>query len=64
MTHLPLLAFGFGPTEILIVAAVSLLLFGNRLPEAMRGLGRGYKEFRDGVQEAGVQEIEQDQGAK
>ena len=59
MNFAPLVAFGFGPTEILIVVAISLLLFGQRLPEAMRGLGRGYKEFRDGIQEA-----EHDPGAK
>lgn len=39
--------FGLGPTELIIVAAVALLLFGSRLPTMLRGLGRGIKEFRD-----------------
>ncbi len=45
--------FGFfspGPTEMLIVAAIALLLFGNRLPSVMRLLGRGIVEFKKGVQ--------------
>ena len=44
-----LLAFTFGPTEIMIVAAVGLLLFGNRLPSVMRSMGRGVSEFRDAL---------------
>ena len=41
-----------GHWEILIVAAVALLLFGHRLPSVMRSLGRGVVEFKRGV--AGV----------
>jgi sec-independent protein translocase protein TatA len=41
--------FGMGTTELMIVAVIALLLFGNRLPQAMRGLGLGMKEFRDGM---------------
>lgn len=38
------------PTEILIIAAVVLLLFGGKkIPELMRGLGRGLGSFRAGV---------------
>ena len=37
---------------ILILIVVVLLLFGGRkIPELMRGLGRGVKEFKDGVAE-------------
>ncbi len=37
----------FGTMEILIVAAIVLLLFGGRkIPEVMRGLGKGVREFR------------------
>ncbi len=37
-----------GPTEIIIIAIIVLLLFGGRkIPELMRGLGRGMKEFKD-----------------
>lgn len=42
--------FGIGPTEMLVVCVVGLLLFGSRVPEAMRGMGRGIKEFKNGVQ--------------
>ena len=35
-----------GPTQSLI-ALVILLLFGGRIPELMRGLGQGMKEFKD-----------------
>jgi sec-independent protein translocase protein TatA len=40
---------GFGPMEMMIVGVVALLLFGNRVPETMRSLGRGFREFRDGL---------------
>jgi sec-independent protein translocase protein TatA len=39
-----------GPNQMIIVLVVVLLLFGGRkIPELMRGLGRGVKEFKDGV---------------
>ena len=39
-----------GTTEIIIIALVVLLLFGGtQIPKLMRGLGRGVKEFKDGV---------------
>jgi sec-independent protein translocase protein TatA len=38
-----------GWTEILLIAFVVLLLFGGKkIPELMRGLGRGVREFKDG----------------
>ena len=42
--------FGLGPTELLIVGAIVLLLFGSRLPKVMRSLGEGIVEFKRGVQ--------------
>lgn len=37
-----------GPPEIIIIAIIVLLLFGGRkIPELMRGLGKGMKEFKD-----------------
>lgn len=39
-----------GPFEMMIIAAIVLLLFGNRLPSTMRSLGRGIVEFKKGVQ--------------
>jgi sec-independent protein translocase protein TatA len=45
-----LLAFmGLGPTELVILGIIVLLLFGNRLPSVMRSLGRGVVEFKKGV---------------
>ncbi|HHJ10326.1 MAG TPA: twin-arginine translocase TatA/TatE family subunit [Bacteroidetes bacterium] len=41
------LAGWFGPTEIVLIVLVLLLLFGGRkIPELMRGLGQGMKEFK------------------
>ena len=39
-----------GHLELLIVAFIILLLFGNRLPTLMRSLGRGVVEFKQGLQ--------------
>jgi sec-independent protein translocase protein TatA len=37
-----------GVTEILLILGIILLLFGGKkIPELMRGLGRGMKEFKD-----------------
>ena len=37
-----------GPLQIILIALVVLLLFGGRkIPELMRGLGQGMKEFKD-----------------
>ena len=39
-----------GTTEIILIVALVLLLFGGRkIPELMRGLGKGVKSFKDGV---------------
>ncbi len=38
-----------GHFELLIVAFIILLLFGNRLPSLMRSLGRGVVEFKAGL---------------
>ncbi len=46
-----LLLFGtIGFTEILLIALVVLLFFGGKkIPELMKGLGKGVKSFKDGV---------------
>lgn len=46
-----LLGFGSHPVELLIVVAVALLLFGKRLPDLMRSLGKSITEFKKGVNE-------------
>ncbi|HEY1038902.1 MAG TPA: twin-arginine translocase TatA/TatE family subunit [Bacteroidia bacterium] len=39
---------GMGATELTIVVIVILLMFGGKkIPELMRGLGKGMKEFKD-----------------
>lgn len=41
-----------GTTELLLISGMALLLFGGKkLPEMMRGLGKGVKEFKKGVYE-------------
>lgn len=45
-----LLLLGIGTQEILFIALVVLLLFGGKkIPELMKGLGKGVKSFKDGV---------------
>lgn len=40
----------FGMPEILVIALVVLLLFGGRkIPQLMKGLGKGVKSFKDGM---------------
>ncbi|MBO4811223.1 MAG: twin-arginine translocase TatA/TatE family subunit [Prevotella sp.] len=47
-----LLLFGLGGQEILLIALVVLLLFGGaKIPELMKGLGKGVKSFKDGMKE-------------
>lgn len=41
-----------GTPEILLIAAIVLLLFGGKkIPELMRGLGKGVKSFKDGMKD-------------
>ena len=41
-----------GPTEILLILAIVLLLFGGKkIPELMKGIGKGVKSFKDGIKE-------------
>lgn len=48
MAHLFLF---IGTTELLLIGGMALLLFGGKkLPEMMRGLGQGVKEFKQGMQ--------------
>lgn len=43
-----ILLFGLGTGEIIAIIVVILLLFGGRkIPELMRGLGKGVKEFKN-----------------
>jgi len=47
-----LLFLGIGVQEILLIALTVLLFFGGKkIPELMRGLGKGVKSFKDGMNE-------------
>jgi sec-independent protein translocase protein TatA len=43
--------FGLGPTEMIIVAVIAVLLFGSRLPSVMRSLGKSVTEFQRGLRD-------------
>ena len=46
---------GLGMGEILIIALVVLLLFGGKkIPELMKGLGKGVRSFKEGLNDAGT----------
>jgi sec-independent protein translocase protein TatA len=56
--------FGLGFQEILVIALIILLLFGGKkIPELMRGLGKGVKSFKEGMNEVTdlKREVEQDE---
>lgn len=56
---LDLVAMGLSPTQWLIVILIVLLLFGgSRIPEMMKGLGSGIKEFKKGLQEGEDEETD------
>jgi len=45
----PTILAGLGAPEIILIVLALLLLFGGKkIPELMRGLGKGMKEFKDG----------------
>ena len=42
--------FGIGTQEILVIALVVLLFFGGKkIPELMKGLGKGVHSFKEGM---------------
>lgn len=42
--------FGIGMSEVLLIALVVLLFFGGaKIPELMKGLGKGVRSFKDGM---------------
>ena len=46
-----------GPWQIALIVAVVLLMFGGKkIPQLMRGMGSGIKEFKDGMKEGETKE--------
>jgi len=70
MNRLATMAFlsggGIGWQELAVVLVVMLLVFGNRVPEIMRSLGKGLNQFKRGLREAEDEikrEIDSDHGS-
>ena len=50
MTTLFLILGIVGPTEIILIVVIVLLLFGGKkIPELMKGIGQGAREFKKGI---------------
>lgn len=57
-----LLFMGIGGQELIFIALIVLLLFGGRkIPELMKGLGKGIKSFKDGMNGMGDESKPEDQ---
>lgn len=57
-----MLLFSLGMPEIVLIALVILLLFGGKkIPEMMKGLGKGVRSFKEGMNDL---ELDKDQPAK
>ncbi len=60
----PLFIGGLGMQEVLLIALVVLLFFGGKkIPELMKGLGKGVRSFKEGMNEM-KQEIEDEPDKK
>ena len=47
-----ILMLGLGMQEVLVIALIVLLLFcGKKIPELMKGLGKGVKSFKEGMKD-------------
>ena len=55
-------ALFIGTQELLIIALVVLLLFGGtQIPKLMRGLGKGVKSFKDGMEGKDEEEVKKEE---
>ena len=61
MSHTLALIGPFGWTEVIILAVLGLLVFGKRLPEVGRSLGKGIVEFKKGL--SGIEDEVNNAGA-
>ena len=63
MGHL-LFIGGIGMQEVLLIALVVLLFFGGqKIPELMKGIGKGVRSFKEGINEA-TEELKEPVGAE
>lgn len=54
---------GFGsPWHWMVIGVIALLLFGNRLPDVARSLGRAFNEFKRGLKDVGDEFGKDDKG--
>jgi len=53
--------FSPGVVQFLFFALIALLLFGNRLPQTMRSLGKSVNEFKKGIREGEANADEADE---
>ena len=51
--HITAFIQSLGWPEMLVIGVVALLIFGNRLPEVGRSLGKSFIEFKKGLKETG-----------
>jgi sec-independent protein translocase protein TatA len=58
-----ILAWMPGPMELMVILVIAILLFGRRLPEIARGMGKSITEFKKGLSEA-KSEIDKDEDIK
>lgn len=62
MTMTPLFIGGIGMQEVLLIALVVLLFFGGKkIPELMKGIGKGVRSFKEGMNnvEKEIEEIKE-----
>ena len=59
------LIFGLGAQEIIFIVIIVLLLFGGKkIPELMKGIGKGVRSFKEGMNEIDKDEPTDDKGEK